>query len=303
MPVLSRVAVATVGLLASLLAPIAAASPAAPATPVARVHANTALADGIGYYNQSDRTLHLRNDATTGGSSNYAYPFGPADRSVPIVVFSGDWDGDGIDGVGYYNRADGTFHLRNDATRPGRSDYAFTFGPVAPDQVLPVVGDWNHTGREGIGYIQSGIAHLRNDATRPGGSNYLVHYQGPVGQPFSGDWDGDGKAGLGYINFYACGAVCAGDPSVTLYAREPAITTVDDQPIFFVQSPTPYFIPTVVAGDWNGDGEDGLAIFFDPDGRMWLFNNVHGTGSNPDYSYPVSNAGLFPRTLVAGRWR
>src|SRR6185437_399473 len=172
---------AVAGILIATLPPVASARPASAVLSSGSVssHRNTALADGIGYYNQSDRTLHLRNDATTGGSSNYAYPFGPADPSVPIVVFSGDWDGDGVDGVGYYNRADGTFHLRNDATRPGRSDYAFTFGPVAPDQVLPVVGDWNHTGREGIGYIQSGIAHLRNDATRPGGSNYLVHYQGP----------------------------------------------------------------------------------------------------------------------------
>ena len=124
-----------------------------------------------------------------------------------------------------------------------------------------------------------------------------------MGDPFSGDWDGDGKAGLGFIDFYACGAVCEGDPSVSLFTREPAITAVHEQPTFTVQSPNPYFIPTVVAGDWNGDGEDGLAVFFDYDGRMWLFNDVHGNGYSPDYGYQVSNGGsLHSWTLLAGRW-
>lgn len=29
------------------------------------------------------------------------------------MPLSGDWDGDGYDGIGYYNRSDFTFHLDN----------------------------------------------------------------------------------------------------------------------------------------------------------------------------------------------
>jgi hypothetical protein len=206
-------------------------------------------------------------------------------------------DGDGKDGVGYYNRADGTCHLRNDATRPGRSDYAYKLGPVDPPYLQPVVGDWNGSGKDGVGYIQSGFAHLRNDATQAGSSDYLVHYQGSVGGPLSGDWDGDGKAGIGYV-IEDCSAVCDGNLSTQLFVREPAITATEAELAFQVQNSG----SLVAAGDWDGDGRDGLAILDDNAGLMRLFNDVHASGDSPDYSYRVGEVGFLGRTLVAGHW-
>jgi hypothetical protein len=204
--------------------------------------------------------------------------------------------------VGYYNRADGTFHLRNDATRPGKSDYAFTFGPVDPDQLQPVVGDWNNSGKDGIGYLQNGYEHLRNDAPRPGGSNFVLHYHGSLQPFFSGDWDGDGKAGIGFVQD-VCGTGCEGGIDTQLYVREPAITATDSQFVFEAQSPNEFDQSIVVAGDWNGDGRDGLAVLNNDNyGPLRLYNDIHASGDTHHYSYQVGEAGSLPRVLVAGHW-
>jgi hypothetical protein len=67
------------------------------------------------------------------------FRFGPtASTWKPIA---GDWDQDGVDTVGLYNPATGTFYLR-DSNSAGNANYTFRYGPAASTW-LPVVGDWD----------------------------------------------------------------------------------------------------------------------------------------------------------------
>jgi hypothetical protein len=50
----------------------------------------------------------------------------------------GDWDGDGKDTVGAYDKATGTFYLRN-SNAPGPADATIKFG--APG-LVPIAGHW-----------------------------------------------------------------------------------------------------------------------------------------------------------------
>ncbi|MDQ7027593.1 MAG: hypothetical protein Q9P01_18570 [Anaerolineae bacterium] len=68
------------------------------------------------------------------------------------TALTGDWDGDGVDGIGLYK--DGLFILRN-VTEQGSLDYIFHFGPQAADW-QPVVGDWNGDDVDTIGVYRNG---------------------------------------------------------------------------------------------------------------------------------------------------
>ena len=81
---------------------------------------------------------------------------------IPLV---GDWNGNGKDGVGYYNPRTGIFNVRN-ALRHGRPAASFRFGPP---HMIPLAGNWSGVDRhDGIGYYNpwTGTFHLRNRATQ-----------------------------------------------------------------------------------------------------------------------------------------
>jgi hypothetical protein len=144
--------------------------------------------DGIGYYNPADGTWHLRNDATRPGGSNYSYRGIGGYASTEMVPVAGDWDGNVTDGVGYYIPADGTWHLRVDATRPGGSNFVLQFG--APDGI-PVSGDWHGGLGDGVGYYNpaDGTWHLRINVRWSGGSNYILNgFGSPTMIPIVGKW-------------------------------------------------------------------------------------------------------------------
>ena len=66
----------------------------------------------------------------------------PAAAEVPVV---GDWDGDGRDTVGTYQRATATFVLERSrpARRPTRGATTLETGEEPAADLLPLVGDWN----------------------------------------------------------------------------------------------------------------------------------------------------------------
>ena len=61
------------------------------------------------------------------------------------VPVSGDWNCDGKDGIGWYLRDIGKFHLWNGRDMTGEPDHNFWFGPKKRDWT-PVAGDWNGDG-------------------------------------------------------------------------------------------------------------------------------------------------------------
>jgi hypothetical protein len=96
--------------------------------------------DTVGFWNRRDGSWHLTNDNQ--GPSDSAFVWGPANSAAGrITPLTGDWNGDGKDTIGFWNRADGSWHLTND--NQGPSDSAFVWGPAGSSATVPIVGDWN----------------------------------------------------------------------------------------------------------------------------------------------------------------
>jgi hypothetical protein len=105
---------------------------------------------------------------------------------TPLV---GDWNGDGIETVGVFQKGSATFILSNDFN--GTNDVPpFTFGQLGS---LPLSGDWNGDGIDTIGVFNpnTGVMALNNTNTSGTGIGDLVFNFGQNGDvPLAGDWDG-----------------------------------------------------------------------------------------------------------------
>jgi hypothetical protein len=109
---------------------------------------------------------------------------------TPIV---GDWDGNGIDGVGVFRGGNSTFFLSNGFQ--GTVDIKpFIFGSLGSK---PLAGDWNGDGIATIGVFNqnTGVMALNNTNNPGNGVGDIVFNFGGNGDiPLAGDWDG--KAAL-----------------------------------------------------------------------------------------------------------
>ena len=81
------------------------------------------------------------------GSADFSFTFGD-DGDIPIA---GDWDGDGVDGIGVYRPTTGEFFWRN-ALSSGPADGSEFFGNIGDS---PIAGDWDGDGSDEIG-VQRG---------------------------------------------------------------------------------------------------------------------------------------------------
>jgi hypothetical protein len=70
-------------------------------------------------------------------------------RMFGAIPVTGDWNGDGITNVGWY-QSGGRWRLR----RTDGSIITFIYGMRSDD--VPVTGDWNGDGRDGVGVLRSG---------------------------------------------------------------------------------------------------------------------------------------------------
>lgn len=208
--------------------------------------------DTVGTFDPAVRTWHLRNSNTTGGASIPAFVFGPTttatvDRYPGRYPVAGDWNGDGIDTIGIFDRTTATWYLRNSNTTGG-SIGPFVYGKPGD---LPIVGDWNGDGKDTIGIIR-GIQDqgtrwaLRNSNTA--GNANLAFLYGTAPFPAPGDWNGDGIDTPGAYEVLAYrwqlrNSNSAGRPNIGPFAYTGGI----------LESAVP------IVGDWNGDGKDTIA--------------------------------------------
>ncbi|MCA9913088.1 MAG: S8 family serine peptidase, partial [Anaerolineae bacterium] len=179
--------------------------------------------------------------ANESGWAELAFHFGYAGADwVPLV---GDWNGDGIDGIGLYRN--GTWLLR-DTTDSGSEEIVVQFGLAEPGW-QPVAGDWNGDQRDGIGLYKAGRWLLRDNLTASGGyiSVSFERYNGN-GKPVAGDWNNDGfdTPGLFYQGSWSLRMTNQPQSAVTSFQFGDRATA---------------WLPVV--GDWNEDGFDTVGIF------------------------------------------
>lgn len=138
--------------------------------------------DGVGVFRAvgEEGVFYLRNALSDGGADYYIV-FGAA-GDIPIA---GDWNGDGKDGVGVFRPSSATFYLLNNVQESGAfmPDIEFMFG--SPGEDVPIAGDWNGDGKDGVGVYRRGRVFLRNTLTTGEGEISLV-FGKPSDLPFSG---------------------------------------------------------------------------------------------------------------------
>ncbi len=173
----------------------------------------------VGVFDPERSRFYLRN-RNTSGPPDAVIDFGPpvtdtAHLRVPVV---GDWLGQGVTGMGYYDPWLSRFVLRlgpNRTGAPQRSVVYIDYGngaQVGRDYVpvLPVTGDWRDSAGNATKialYVPAQgrfLLKLAPPASGPAGRGERRVSFGEVGgpyEPLAGDWDGDGKASPGLFRY------------------------------------------------------------------------------------------------------
>ena len=153
-------------------------------------------------------------------------------------VFTGDFDGDGVDTVAW--------RIGNHFTFPGAGadGAARTMWYGNPGDTV-LVGDWNNDGIDTIAIHRDNVVHVRNDFRGGNASNtYAFGLAGE--QLLAGDWNGDGRDTI---------AVRRGN---TVYAADKMLDNRWLHTFTVGADDT-----TLVVGDVDGDGRDTVLAYRD----------------------------------------
>jgi hypothetical protein len=238
--------------------------------------------DTIGIYRPSNQTFYLRNSIGTGAPDivvQYGYLCGGNVCNYPIM---GDWNGDGIDSIGLYDRVQGVFQLRNQ-NAPGAPFY---FAVLGNPNDQPMAGRWtldmNH---DGIGVFRpsNGILYLKKQISS-GFSDYFAVMGNPGDVGVAGNWNGDGLDSVGVYR-----------PSQSRFYltnnNEPGGITFSD--LDFAYGDGAQDKPFV--GDWTGDGISKPGVYRN---GLFLLQNTLGGGA-PDTIFSFGTTGDMP---LSGKW-
>ena len=113
--------------------------------------------------------------------------FGMGDeQDTPIT---GDWNGNGIRSIGYFNSGTWQFDVNGD----GRFDYEDATAEFGKAGDIPLVGDFNGDGIEEIAVYRSGTWLIDTNGNRElDAADRTFELGGANDRPVMGDWDGDG---------------------------------------------------------------------------------------------------------------
>ncbi len=223
-----------------------------------------------------------------GGESQFDYG-----RPGAFVV-AGDWDGDGVDTIGWRRQGNNVWHLRN-SNSAGPDDLRFAYGNASAELGdIPIAGDWDGDGIDTIGVYRTSNRtwYLRNSNTG-GAADLTVAYGSPGDLPVSGDWDGDGDDTVGVVRgnvWLLRQSNTPGPAQITATFRTPrdlhvagdtdgdggddrnsynALTGVfhlrDENGDGRADQRIPLGEPgsSPIIGDWDGDGADEVGVFAD----------------------------------------
>ena len=123
---------------------------------------------------------------------------------VGQLAVVGDWDGNGIDTPGVFDPATGQWQLTNGFKGQNLNNntppvnFTFTLGQNGD---LPVAGDWDGNGIDGVGVFSAGTSTFRLSNGFQGTIDIKPFIFGNLGsRPIAGDWDGDGFDSVGVFN-------------------------------------------------------------------------------------------------------
>ncbi|RZV43015.1 MAG: hypothetical protein EX267_08875 [Acidimicrobiia bacterium] len=217
-------------LVATLLAVPATSAPAAGGVP-----------DEVGLFDPAEGRWHLRYPDGRITSFYFGIP-----GDTPLL---GDWDCDGIDTVALYRESTGFVYLR-DSNDFGVGEQSFFFGNPGD---IPIAGDWDGDGCDTLGIFRNGRFFLGN--TLGTSVADLDFFFGAAGdRPFAGDFNGDGKDTVGVHRDNQHWVFITRDLSGL-----PASGGVAPLGGTFWSNGTGN---TVLAGDWDGDGDDTLGTWW-----------------------------------------
>jgi hypothetical protein len=227
----------------------------------------------IASFDPSSATWYLRNEAGAGSPDVPPFPYGGAGWAAVL----GDWTGQGLDTVGVVDttgRSDPNalvWYLR-DSNSAGPADTVIAYGAAG---WVPVVGDWDGSGKTGVGAFDPATATWYLRTTDGSGPSTLVfQYGAPGWVPVVGDWGGTGKTTVGVV-----------DPAtMTWYLRNDNSAGPADAGVFSFGSPG--WRP--VTGNWSGTGTTTVGAV-DPFGT-WYLRDANGPGG-PDRTFAYGQAG------------
>ncbi|MCB9461179.1 MAG: right-handed parallel beta-helix repeat-containing protein [Anaerolineaceae bacterium] len=193
---------------------------------------------------------------TLDGDQRYdaRFNWGPQEPGGQAVI--GDWNGDGIDGIGLYK--DGRWLLRSVDLSGTVTDTEFTFGDTL-NGAIALAGDWDGNGVDTVGLFQTGVAYLRN-SNSTGVADVVLSVGSTTSVPVAGDWNGNGVDTVGLYESTIFSLIAQNSQPPTMQ------TTFSFGPLNWQP----------LAGDWNDDGIDTVGIY---NQGLWRMRNSNAGGS------------------------
>jgi hypothetical protein len=227
-----------------------------------------AAPDEVGLFDPASGRWHLR--YPDGRLSSFYFGI-PSD--IPLL---GDWDCDGVDTVALYRGSSGFIYLRNDNDF-GIGEQDFFYG--IPGDV-PIAGDWDGDGCDTLGILRGDRFFLSNTLdTSVADIDFFLG--APGDQPFAGDFNGDGRDTVGVYRASTHWAYFLNDLSGLPSSGGVAIA---DAALWVAGSDA-----TVMAGDWDGDGDDTPGVFRSGSSTFRLENTPGQLTPDVTYSFGESN--------------
>ena len=214
--------------------------------------------DTAGVYNEATGFFFLRN-TNDAGAADLTFQFGAG--GAGYQAFSGRFSGTAALGtgeqVGIYNATNGTFYFDYD-NDGGVADDETQFGPAPCASCIPVIGDWNDNGIDGIGLYDSstGFYFLKDDPLSPGAADHTFQFGGGGGIPVAGDWTGTLGDGVGFFDA----------ASATFFFRDTLAPGPADDTVAFGEPGTD---ADPVTGDFDNSGTQGLGLYDSSDGNQY----------------------------------
>jgi len=176
----------------------------------------------------------------------------------------GDWDGDGYDDIGLFRPLSGTFLLFVDGN-PFKT-ITMLDGKVGG---VPLVGNWNGLPGDEIGLFRPVTGTFVLDYDGDGVSSDVDDRIGAMldgkayGKPLVGDWDGIGGEEVG---LYRPGT------GVFTLDRDLDLVSLDADDTVITRLAGRVGGQALV-GDWDGDGDDDIGLYFSLSGQWLLDTN------------------------------